>query len=74
VNRQFENVLNDCDGALCELQPGELADVNGGLLIFTSAVLPYWWVPTLPVGPQHGPVLPVVTLPAGQPMTPPFTT
>jgi hypothetical protein len=33
MNTQFANVLNGGDGALCELQPAELADVNGGGLI-----------------------------------------
>jgi lactobin A/cerein 7B family class IIb bacteriocin len=40
MNAQFENVLNGGDGTLCEMQPGELADVNGGIVpLIVVAVL-----------------------------------
>jgi hypothetical protein len=39
MNTQFENVLNGSEGALRELQPGELADVNGGQVWFGSVVV-----------------------------------
>jgi hypothetical protein len=33
MNAQFENVLNGGAGALCELETGDLTQVNGGSVI-----------------------------------------